>query len=327
MNSSAARSMAPFSAIAVLLLFIACTPSAFCEDYPSRPIRLILPFSPGGPADLVARPYGQQLGAGLGVPVIIDSRGGAGGIIGADAVAKSAADGYTMLLASFSFALQPIQYQNLPYDPSRDFDAVSFLAKAPLILVINPSVSAKSLNELIALAKARPGELNYSITGLASSGNLAMLTLQAMSATRFTPVNSKGASLGALALISGEVQLSFFSIPVAVPYIKSGKLRAIGVTSTKRNDALADVPTIAESGLPGYEETAWYGIFLPRHTPLPIVSKLNAETARAVHSAQTYKAYSPLGLDPVSSSAEELSLHVARELQKWSKVLKDIKLD
>lgn len=306
---------------------LAAAGTVMAQDYPARPIRLILPFSPGGPTDLVARPYSQSAGAALGQQIIIDSRGGGGGIIGVEAVARSQPDGYTLLLASFSFALQPVQYRNLSYDPARDFEGVSFLARAPLILVVNPALAAGSLKELIALSKARPGELNYSITGMASSGNLAMLMLQSMSGTRNTPVNYKGASLGSLAVVSGEVQLSFFSIPVAVPYIKSGKLRAMGVTSAQRNAALPEVPTIAEAGLPGYDETTWYGLFAPRGTPPAVIGRLNRETLRAVRSPEVQKAYGPLGLEPYASTPEDMTGHVARELDKWSRVLKDIKLD
>lgn len=305
------------------LLFVHA--AALAQDFPVKPIRLIVPFAPGGPTDLVARPYGLQLSAALGQQIVMDSRGGAGGIIGTEAVAKAAPDGYTLLLASFSFALQPIQYKSLPYDTIRDFAGVSQLANAPLILVINPSIPARSLKELIAFAKPKPGELNYSTTGPAASGNLAMLTLQSMSGIKFTPINYKGASLGSLAVVSGEVQLSFFSIPVAVPYVKSGKLRALGVSSEKRNSALAEVPTIAEAGLPGYEEVTWYGILAPSRTPAAIIAKLNRETVRVVQSAETHKAYTSLGLEPMSSTPEAFSRHIAQELEKWSRVLKDLK--
>ena len=312
---------------ALVLLHSAAGIAQTAPAWPVKPIRFILPFAPGGPTELIARPYAAKLSEALGQAIVIDSRGGGGGIIGTDAVAKAAPDGYTMLMASFSFALNQFQFKDLPYDTVRDFAGVSLLAKAPLLLVVNPSLPAKSIKEFIALARARPGELNFSSTGPAASGTLAATVFQSMTGVQFTPINYKGQGPGSLAVISGEVQFTFFSIPVGVSFVKSGKLRALGVTSAKRSSLMPEVPTIAEGGLPGYEEVAWYGVLVPVRTPQSVIAKLNSETVRVLQSADIRKTFTALGIEPAPTSPAEMSEHISSETAKWSKLLKDLPMN
>jgi len=302
-----------------------CVPAAAqpAAEYPYRPIRFIVPYPPGGPTDVIARVVGQKLTDATGQQVIIDNRGGGASIVGTALAANAAPDGYTMLLGAFGFAITPALHKNLPYDTLRDFLPVSLMAQGLLGLLVHPSVPAKSVKELIALAKAKPGHLNYGSTGGGSSSSLGALLFQSLSGTRMTGISYKGAGPGLVALVSGEVNVAFFSIVPAIPFIKTGKLRILGVSSARRASTLPDVPTIAEAGLPGYELTQWYGVLLPARTPQPVLLRLNSEIVRVVQSPDVRQTFVGMGLEPVSNTPQEFAKYIAVEVAKWSKVLRD----
>lgn len=293
------------------------------QEYPTKPIRFIVPYPPGGPTDVIARLVGQKLSERFGQQIIVDNRGGGASIVGTELAARAAPDGYTMLLGSFGFAITPALHQNLTYDTIRDFSPVSLMAQGLLALVVHPATPAKSVKELIALAKSKPGRLNYSSTGGGSSSNLGALLFQSITGVQMVGVAYKGAGPGLAAVVAGEVNLAFYSIVPAVPFIKTGKLRVLGVGSAKRSNSFPDVPTIAEAGVPGYELTQWYGVLLPSRTPPPIIAKLNSEIVRIVQSPDIEKMFVSLGLEAASNSPAEFSKYIATEVAKWSKVLKE----
>ncbi|MBI3938238.1 MAG: tripartite tricarboxylate transporter substrate binding protein [Betaproteobacteria bacterium] len=296
---------------------------ASSQNYPNKPIRFILPYPPGGATDIIARIVGQKLSEGWGQQVIIDSRGGGASIVGTEIAARAAPDGYTLLMGTFGFAVTPSLHKNLPYDPVRDFSPVSFLANGLLVLVVHPAVPVKSVKELVALAKARPRELNYGSTGGGSGSNLGALLFQSVTGVHMTGITYRGGGPSLLALLAGEVNLLFSNILPALPYIKTGKLRVLGVSGSKRTKALPDVPTIAEAGVNGYELVNWYGVLVPTGTPQPVISRLNGEIVRAVGSAEVQKSLMTQGLEPASSSPAEFSRYIAMEIAKWSKVIKE----
>jgi tripartite-type tricarboxylate transporter receptor subunit TctC len=293
------------------------------QSYPHKPIRFVVPYSPGGPTDTVSRLIGQKLGETPGWQVIIDNRGGGSGIIGTELVARAAPDGYTMLLGSFAFAINPVLVKDLPYDTLKDFAPVSLLTQGVIALVVHPGVQASSVKELIALAKSRPAALNYSTTGGGASSHLGALLFQSMTGIKMTAVNYSGAGPGSLAVLTGEVHLSFHSIVPAIPFIKTGKLRVLGVSSAKRTNLLPDVPTIAEAGVPGYQVTQWYGILLPGRTSPPVISRLNQEIVRVVERVDVKENLIAQGLEPAPSSPAEFSRYISTEVTKWTRVLKE----
>lgn len=293
------------------------------QDYPDKPIRFIVPYPPGGATTVTARLIGQKLTEAWGQNVVIDNRGGGATIVGAALAARTPPDGYTMLLTNFGFAVTPILHEKLPYDVVRDFAPVSLIANGSLALLVHPAVPVKSVKALVALAKAKPGELNYGSSGGGSSSNLGALLFQSMTGVHMTAITYKGGGPMLVALLSRELDLIFVSIGAAVPQVKAGKLRALGVSSSKRSVALPDVPTIAETGVDGYELNSWYGVAVPSGTPQSIISKLNREIVRAVESADVRKQLIAVGLEPASSSPEEFSNYVAAEVAKWAKVIKE----
>src|SRR5687767_5466681 len=270
---------AVFSMAGCCLLLVASA-SAVGQDYPSRPLRLIVPFPPGGGNDILARTVGNRLTEVIRQPLVVDNRAGAGGVIGATLAAQAVPDGYTLFLGSVgNLAQNPALKENLSYDPVRDFAAVSLLATSAFILAVNPSVPAKSIQELVALAKASPGKLNYASSGAGSSLHMAMELFRHATGTDMLHVPYKGATTIMADVVSGRVQLVFSTMPPALPHVKSGKLRALGVSTAKRAAAAPEVPTIAESGVPGFEVSNWQGITAPAKTPRPIVLKLNRDLA------------------------------------------------
>ena len=293
------------------------------HTYPSKPIRFVVPFPAGGATDIIARIVGQKLTESTGQSVILDNRGGGSSIVGTEIAARAIPDGYTILLGSFAFAITPALHERLPYDTVRDFAGVSMIGNGQAALVVHPAVPAHSVKELIALAKAKSGGLNYSSTGGGSASNLGALLFCHMAGVKITTVTFKGGSPALVALLAGEVNMTFTSIVPTLPYIRSGKLRALGVSSARRTSVLPDVPTITEAGVKGYELISWYGVLAPRRTPAAIVEKLSSELMRALRNVEVQEKLIAQGIDPVSSSPAELSKYIASEVAKWSKVIKE----
>jgi len=313
-------------AIIAALLALVCA-YAVAADYPSRPIRLIVPFAPGGGNDTVARLVGQGLSAELGQPVVVDNRPGAGGIVGAEAAAKAPADGYTLFLGGVgSHAINPNLHANLSYDPVKDFAPISLIASAPLVLVVHPSVRANSVRELIALARAEPARLNYASNGNGSSSHLAAVMFASMTGVDMVHVPYKGLSPALSDLLSGQVQLMFSSVVAIVPHVKAGKLRALAVSSRERLSLLPDLPTIAEAGVPGYETSSWYGILAPAGTPAEIVTRLNAALVKVVSQPDVRQALAQEGADPVGNSPAAFGAFIRSERQRLGDVIRQAKV-
>ena len=307
----------------LLLTFAVSGVEAAEAKYPNRPIRFIVPFAPGGPSDILSRFIGQKLGDSLGQTIVVDNRGSVGGILGAELGAKAIPDGYTLLLAANSLlTINPHVYKKLPYDPMRDFQPITQLTEGGNVVVVHPSVPAKSIKEFIAFAKSRPGELNYATAG---AGNLlGIANFKIMTGIDMVPIAYKGTGQAVISLISGEVQFFFMNPLVAITHVKSGKLRALGVTSTTRNPALPNTPTVAESGVPGFKNITWHSILVPARTPKPIVTRLNTELVKIVNLPDVQARFKDQGLTPVGSKPEEVSKHVREESAEVAKLVKKI---
>ena len=290
------------------------------DTYPFKPIRMIVPQSAGGSTDLVARVIAQRLDDALKQPVVVDNRPGAGSINGTDIVAKAAPDGYTLLAVAASFTITPSLRKHLPFDPVRDFVPITQFAILPHILVIHPSVPAATVKELIALLKSKPGALNCAISGVGTSTHLALEQFMYMTGTQMLPVPYKGGAPGMTALLGGQVQLYFATISTALPHVKAGRLRALGVTSARRSASAPEFPTVAESGVPGYEHTSWVGLLAPAKTPRPIISMLNAESVRIVNTPQVKTLMLRDGLESVGDTPEEFAAIIKAEVAKWMKL-------
>jgi tripartite-type tricarboxylate transporter receptor subunit TctC len=295
--------------------------SASPQPYPSRPIHLIVPQSPGGSTDLVARPLARQLGEALGQTVLVENRPGAGSVIGTDAVAKAAPDGYTLLAVAASFTISPSLYKELPFDPIRNFEPITLLAMFPNVLVVQPSLPVKSVQELIALARSKPGELNYGSSGVGTGTHLSMELFKHMTGIDLTHVAYKGGAPNVNALLAGEVQVSLATISTALPHIRAGRLRALAVTSPRRVAAVPDVPTVAESGVPGYDYSSWIGLLAPAKTPRSVIAKLGAEAARAAHTPEITALLALEGAEPVGNSPDEFAAVIRTEIGKWQKLV------
>jgi len=305
-------------------MLVALAPATAAQDqYPSRPIRLILPFPPGGSLDTVARVIGPPLGTSLGQPIVIENRSGASGNIGTEQVARAKPDGYTLLINTIPFVANASLYEHMPYDPLRDFAPVSLLCASPAVLIVHPSLPARSVAELLALAKAKPGALNYSAAGAGTNPHMAGELFNMLGGVDIVAVQYKGGGPALVAVLGGEVPITFQNISEAVPHVQSGKLRALGVTSAKRAAALPDVPTIAEAGVPGYEFTTWHGVLAPAGTPGAIVALLNARLAQVLHSPEVSARFAQLGLDIIASTPAEFSAHLKKELDKWGKLVRE----
>ena len=297
--------------------------SALAQAWPTKPVRLIVPFPPGGSADILARAIGQKLGDGLGQQVIIDNRPGAGTAIGAEATAKAAPDGYTIMLGTVSsHAINPALNPGLKFDPIKDFAPVSLVASIPFALIVHPSLPVNSARDLIALAKAKPGSLNYSSAGNGTSNHLAGELFKSMTGTFMVHIPYKGSAPALNDLIAGQVQLMYDLVLTAAPHVKSGAVRALAVTGRERSAALPGVPTVAESGVPGYEVTAWFGFFAPAGTPVAVVNTLNAETVKAMRLQDLRDRLGSQGAEALTSTPEQFSGYVKDELTKWTRVVK-----
>ena len=299
---------------------IAAGAPCHAQPYPARPIRLVVPQSAGGSTDLVARPLAQRVGDAMKTAIVVDNRPGAGSTIGTDIVAKAPADGYTLLAVAASFTMSPSLYKKLPFDPLRDFAAISLLSSLPNILVVHPSLPVKSMKELIAYAKAQPGKLNYSSSGMATGTHMSMELLKHLTGISMLHVPYKGGAPSVTALLSSEVQLCFATISTALPHVKSNRLRALAVSSARRAVAAPDVPTIAESGVPGYDYASWIGLLAPAKTPPDIVGRLAAESARVMQTAEMKTLLQHEGSEPVGSTPREFDTLIKTEVERWKKV-------
>jgi tripartite-type tricarboxylate transporter receptor subunit TctC len=309
----------------ILAASFACALSAaaFAQSYPSRPVRLIVPFPPGGGNDILARTVGNRLSEVLGQQIVVDNRGGAGGLIGAQTAATAIPDGYTLFLGSVgNLAHNPALKSDLPYNPVRDFAAVTLLATSSFIIAAHPSVAAKSVKELIALAKANPGQLNYASAGPGSSLHMTGEIFKYTTGTDIVHVPYKGTGPALTDLVSGRVQFIFSTMPPALPHVKSGKLRALAVTTAKRASAAPEVPTVAESGVPGFDVSNWQGIVAPMKTPRPVVQKLNHDLLATLKLQGMNEALANQGLEPVGSTPEQFGELIRREVARYTKVVK-----
>lgn len=291
--------------------------------YPSRPVRLIVPFPPGGSVDIVARLLGPALSASLGQPIVIDNRSGASGNIGTELAARAKPDGYTLLLHTIPFVGNVHLYEKLPYDPLGDFAPVSLLCSSPSVLLVHPSVPASSVRALLELARSAPGGLNYSSAGSGTNPHMAGELFNVLGNTNIVAIQYKGGGPALAAVVSGEIGITFQNISEAVPYVTSGRLRALGVTGATRSPALPAVPTIAEAGVPGYEFTTWHGLLAPKGTPREIIVLLNAKIAAVLRSSDVSARFTQLGLDIIASTPEEFSAHLRKELEKWGKLIEE----
>jgi tripartite-type tricarboxylate transporter receptor subunit TctC len=293
------------------------------ETYPARPVRLVVAFPPGGSVDVVARLVAPQLSQSLGQPVVVDNRSGASGNIGTELAARAKPDGYTLLVHTIPFVANVHLYSPLPYDPIADFAPVCLLSSSPSVLVVHPSVPARSLGELLRLAKSKPGALNYSAAGAGTNPHIAGELLNMLGSVDIVAVQYKGGGPALVAVLGGEIGISYPNISEAVPHVSSGRLRALGVTGAKRAAALPEVPTIAESGVPGYEFVTWHGVLAPRGTPAEIVALLNAKLKGALRSPELSARFAQMGLDVIASAPAEFSDHLKKEIEKWGRLIRE----
>jgi tripartite-type tricarboxylate transporter receptor subunit TctC len=307
-------------AAALLAALIASTVHA--QQYPARSIRFISPFPPGGGNDTLSRIIGDKLGEQIGQRIIVDNRPGANTIVGTEALAKSAPDGYTVALLPNTFATNPSFYPKLPYDTLKDFAAVGQVAQSPQMLVVHPSFPVKTLKELLALARAKPGQVSYGTSGNGSVGHLATLLLSTMTGVPFLHVPYKGTAPAVNDLMGGHIPLMMSSMLATLPQVRAGKLRIIALTSAQRVRAIPEVPTIAEAGVPGYEATLWYGLVAPARTPDAILKRLNTELATALKNPDVIEKLSMQAVEPFHSSPEQFGTLIRTEFEKWAKVIK-----
>ena len=305
----------------LLVLLAAFSLAHAQEPYPGKPIRFILPFPPGGPTDILGRLIAERLGAQLGQPVVTENRGGAGGNVGAEAAAKSAPDGYTIVLVAPSLAISPTLYTKLNYDPVKDFAPITLVATVPNVVVTQTSHPA-TLREFIAAAKTKPGAMNFGSGGSGTSNHLAGELFNLLTGTKLTHVPYKGVNLAMQDVMAGRIDLVVIGVPAAAPHVKAGKLRALAVIAPQRLPALPDVPTVAEAGLPGFEVTTWYGILAPAGTPRPIVARLNTELVKAMHSPEMKERLAGIGTGPVTTTPEEFAAYIKAEIAKWGDVIR-----
>lgn len=314
------------TACGAMALGLACL-AASAQNYPAKPIRLIVPYPPGGPTDLVGRSMGQKLTEAWGQQVVVENRAGAASAVGTEVAARSAADGYTLLLGtSAGFCINPALGSKLPYDPERDFAPISLLVINPQILVVHPSLPVHSVKALIALAKSRPGQINYASVGNASPQHLGMEMLKSMTGINMVHVPYKGTAPAVTDILAGNVSLMFNSMPSVLPQANAGRLRGIAVGSAKRSPAAPEIPTVAEAGVPGFEYVTWYGLFAPAGTPREIVNRLNAQVVKILSEPELSKRFSSQGAEPMSSTPEQLVQYRRAEFERWRKLITTLKL-
>jgi len=297
---------------------------AFAAEYPTKPVRIISPFPPGGSVDLVARLVGAELTKPLGQQVIIDNRSGASGMIGTEVAKNAAPDGYTLLVNTLPFVTNQFAYSKTPYDPIKDFAPVSLLASVASVLVAHPSLPVNSMKELIALARAKPNAITYGTAGAGTNPHIAGELLNNLAKIKLLAVHYKGGGPATVATLSGETQLYFVNaIPEALPHIQAKKLKALGITATKRNPGAPEIPTMAEAGVPGYEFTTWQILAAPKGTPAPIIAALNEKVRAVLKTPDAVKRWQDRGLDVIASTPEEMTAHLVSEIKKWRVVFKE----
>jgi len=309
--------------ILLALAALAFASAAAAQPFPNRPIKIIVPFGPGGFTDVAARILQKELAPALGQAVIIENRPGAGSTIGTDAVAKAQPDGYTLVMISTAHVISPHLYKQVPYDPLKDFTPVMKLAEGPYVLVVHPSLPAKSVAELVTLAKAQPGTIDYASSGNGSAQHLVGALFTTMAGVKLNHVPYKGSNQAMNDVLGGQVKVSFVGVPNALPNLANGKLKALGVSTAKRYAELPDVPTIAEAGVPGYDATIWLGLLAPPNTPREVVQKLNAEISKVLSNPEAKKLMASAGVDVATSSPEDFGRLMQSELERWGKVVKE----
>ena len=313
-----------FSLSLLLLCILVC--GAQAQSYPAKPVRLIVPFAPGGSTDIIARVLGQKLNEMWGQPVLVDNRAGGSTVIGTDLVAKAAPDGYTLLITPAPFTIVPSLTQKLPYDPQKDFEPITLINTTPLVVVVHPGVPARSIKELIALAKSRPGALNYGSSGSGGSNHLAGELFNAMAGVKMVHIPYKGNAPALTDLLGGHVDVVFNGLTSALPFIKSGKLRGLGETSLNRSAAVPDLPTLDQAGLSGFQAVAWNGLTAPARTPKPVIDRINADALKVIRSPELVEKLKAEGSDPVGNSPELYARFLRDEIAKWARVIKVAKI-
>jgi tripartite-type tricarboxylate transporter receptor subunit TctC len=307
----------------VLFLALLFAGTTQAQNFPSRPIRLVLPFAAGGLVDVPGRILAQKLSEALGQPVVVENRAGAGSSIGADNVAKSKPDGYTLMITSTTHVISANLYKQLPYDSLRDFTAVMKLAEGPYVLVVHPALAVNSVADLVSLAKAQPGRIDYASSGNGSSQHLVAALFCAMSGAPLNHIPYKGSDRATQDIIGGQVKVGFVGTPIALPHVKSGRLRALAVSTARRSAEMPGVPTLAEAGVPGYEATIWMGLFAPAGLPREIVARLHGEVGRVLAAPEARAAIAATGLEVSLSTPEEFAAFVRAEHGKWGKVVRE----
>ena len=308
---------------AIIIAAMAAACSAQAESYPNHPLRLVVPFATGGTSDILARFVAPPLWAALGQPVVVDNRPGAGSNVGNEIVAKASPDGYTLIMATPALASNLALYGKLNYDPVKDFAPVTLVAEIPIALAVNPAVPAKSVRELIALAKAQPGKLNFGSSGNGGIGHLVGEMFKSATGVNMVHVPYKGNGPALVDLMGGALNLAFTDIAGGMPYIKAGKIRALGIASKARSAQLPDVPTMIEAGVPNFEATTWFAVFATGGTPKPVIDKLNTEIVKALRAPEMRDKLVGLGCEVIANKPEELAAFFRNEMAKWTKVIKE----
>jgi tripartite-type tricarboxylate transporter receptor subunit TctC len=307
---------------ALLALAAALFPAHAQQAYPSKPIRIVVPYPPGGFNDTLGRTLAAKFAEAWGQPAYVENKPGANTVIGTDAVAKAAPDGYTLLVVAFPFAVTPSLIRNLPYDTLADFAPVALCAQSPNILVVNRELPVKSVAELIALAKAKPDSLSYASTGNGSSNHISMELFKSLAGVQLVHIPYKGSAPAVVDLLAGQVQVMFDNAPNVMPQVRAGKLRALAQSGATRSPVAPDLPTVAEAGVPGYEVTVWFGLVAPAGTPRGIVAKLNAEVLKILAMPDVRERFMAQGVEPLGSTPEQFATHIRAQMDKWAKVVK-----
>jgi tripartite-type tricarboxylate transporter receptor subunit TctC len=313
----------PLATILMAGSFIAAAHLADAQSYPTRAVRVIVPFAPGGSLDVVGRVLFDKMSQLIGQQVVMDFRPGASGNIGTELAARATPDGYTLLLNTLPLVVNPSLYRKLPFDVAKDLAPISLIGSAPFVLVIHPSLPVKSVKELVALAKAQPGKLNYASAGIGTNLHVAAELFKNLTKTDIVHIGYKGGGPALVATLSGETSLSFLSIPAALPHMQAGRLRALATTGARRTPSLPDLPTIAEAGVPGYEFSSWWGVLAPAGTPQAAIATFNDYVVKATRTPEVRKRFSDEGVEIIASSPAEFGAHIKRELARWAKVVKD----
>jgi tripartite-type tricarboxylate transporter receptor subunit TctC len=298
-------------------------PHASAQSYPARAVRVIVPFAPGGSLDVVGRVVFDRMSQLMGQQVVMDFRPGASGSIGTELAARATPDGYTLLLNTLPLVVNPSLFRKLPFDVAKDLAPVSLIGSAPFVLVVHPSLPAKTVKDLVALAKAQPGKLNYASAGIGTNLHVAAELFKNLSKTDIVHIGYKGGGPALVATLSGETGLSFLSIPAALPHMQTGRLRALATTGAKRTPSLPNLPTVAEGGVPGYEFSSWWGVLAPAGTPANVIGTFQDYVVKAAKSPEVSKRFADEGVETIASTPEQFGAHIKRELARWAKVVKD----